>query len=318
MGNMWHSVSEFPQMIGRAGRPLYPEKGKVYLIVETGRKYSTQMEGSEDEVAFKLLSAPIEPVHVEWSDELEQDQVLAHSCVFSYLDDIEEVQSLCLGANQNAEKVLEKLEEFDFVKLRGKIVNVTSYGRAVSMSFLLPKEAQFIRESLFKRHPREIAIKLLPFENVYLTGTLQRELESAVRGKLSSNIFSPSFASILEELEKVLPEVSPNVQDKLFLIYQDFFMCEEEDCTEYAMEKVSSMIIELRRQGKHPMQIAEYFRRQYSLVLYPGDVFTWLDGIIRKLEAIERIAKVFRAKDAEFEARTLRKELEEGRTLRNE
>lgn len=318
MGNKWLSVREFHQMLGRAGRPLYHEKGKVYLIVEPGRKYSSQMEGSEDEIAFKLLTAPIEPVYVEWSDEMEQDQVLAHSCVFSYLDDIEEVQNKCLGANQSAEKVLEKLEEFEFVKLRGKLVSVTPYGRAVSMSFLLPNEAQFIRENLFKRHPKEIAIKLLPFENVYLTGTLQRELESAVRGRLSSNIFSPSFASILEELEKVLPEVSPNVQDKLFLIYQDFFMCEEEECTGYAMERVSSLIIELRRQGKHPTQIAEYFRKQYFLVVYPGDVFTWLDSIIRKLEAIERIAKVFRAKKAEFEARTLRRELEEGRKLRRD
>ncbi len=316
MGNKWLSVREFHQMLGRAGRPLYHEKGKVYLIVEPGRKYSSQMEGSEDEIAFKLLTAPIEPVYVEWSDEMEQDQVLAHACVFSYLDDVEEVQNKCLGANQSAEKVLEKLEEFEFVKLRGKLVSVTPYGRAVSMSFLLPNEAQFIRENLFKRHPKEIAIKLLPFENVYLTGTLQRELESAVRGRLSSNIFSPSFASILEELEKVLPEVSPNVQDKLFLIYQDFFMCEEEECTGYAMKRVSSLIIELRRQGKHPTQIGEYFRKQYSLVVYPGDVFTWLDGIIRKLEAVERIAKVFRAKKAEFEARTLRRELEEGRRFR--
>ncbi|USG99683.1 DEAD/DEAH box helicase [Thermococcus argininiproducens] len=318
MGNKWLSVREFHQMLGRAGRPLYHEKGKVYLIVEPGRKYSTQMESSEDEIAFKLLTAPIEPVYVEWSDELEQDQVLAHSSVFSYLDDIEKVQTLCLGANQNAEKVLEKLEEFEFVRLKGKLVQVTPYGRAVSMSFLLPKEAQFIRRNLFKKHPKEIAIKLLPFENVYLGGTFQRELESAVRGRLSSNIFSPSFASILEELEKVLPEVSPNVQDKLFLIYQDFFMCEAEECTEYAMERVSSLVIELRRQGMHPTQIAEYFRKQYSLILYPGDVFTWLDGIIRKLEAIERIAKVFRAKKAEFEATLLRRELEEGRKLRKD
>ncbi|MBC7095326.1 DEAD/DEAH box helicase, partial [Thermococcus sp.] len=177
MGNKWLSVREFHQMLGRAGRPLYHDKGKVYLIVEPGRNYSSQMEGSEDEIAFKLLTAPIEPVYVEWSDEMEQDQVLAHSCVFSYLDDIEEVQNMCLGANQSAEKVLEKLEEFEFVKLRGKLVNVTPYGRAVSMSFLLPKEAQFIRENLFKKHPREIAIKLQPFENVYLSGVIQRELE---------------------------------------------------------------------------------------------------------------------------------------------
>ncbi len=316
MGNKWLSVREFHQMLGRAGRPLYHEKGKVYLIIEPGKKYSAQMEQSEDEVAFKLLTAPIEPVYLEWSDELEQDQVLAHACVFSYLDDIEEVQSRCLGANQSAERVLEKLEEYDFVKLRGKLVNVTPYGRAVSMSFLLPNEAQFIRENLAKKSPREIAIKLSPFENVYLSGTLQRELEGAVRGRLSANIFSPSFASILEELDRVIPELSPNAQERLFTIYQDFFMCEEKECTEYAMHRISDRIMELRREGRHPTQISEYFRKMYGLILYPGDVFTWLDGIIRKLEAVERIAKVFRAKKAEFEARTLRRELEEGRKLR--
>ncbi|WP_457753710.1 DUF5814 domain-containing protein, partial [Thermococcus sp.] len=85
-----------------------------------------------------------------------------------------------------------------------------------------------------------------------------------------------------------------------------------------AMHRISDRIIELRREGKHPTQISEYFRKMYGLILYPGDIFTWLDGIIRKLEAVERIAKVFRVKDAEFEARTLRRELEEGRKLRRE
>ncbi len=317
MGNKWLSVREFHQMLGRAGRPLYHEKGKVFLIVEPGRKYSAQMESSEDEVAFKLLTAPVEPVQVEWSDELEQDNVLAHSCVFSRLDVIEDVQSQCLGANQSAEKVLEKLEEFEFVRLRGSLVEVTSYGRAVSMSFLLPKEAAFIRENLGKREARWIAVKLLPFENLYLSGTLQRELEGAVRGRLSANIFSPSFASILEELDKVIPELSPNAQEKLFTIYQDFFMCGEDDCTEYAAERVSDMIIELRRSGRHPTQIAEHFRKTYGLIAYPGDVFTWLDGIVRKLEAVERIARVFRSRRTENEARLLRKELEEGRRIRS-
>ncbi len=317
MGNKWLSVREFHQMLGRAGRPLYHEKGKVFLIVEPGRKYSAQMESSEDEVAFKLLTAPVEPVQVEWSDELEQDNVLAHSCVFSRLDVIEDVQSQCLGANQSAGKVLEKLEEFEFVRLRGSLVEVTPYGRSVSMSFLLPKEAAFIRENLGKKEARWIAVKLLPFENLYLSGTLQRELEGAVRGRLSANIFSPSFTSILEELDKIIPELSPNAQEKLFTIYQDFFMCGEEDCTEYAAERVSDMIIELRRSGRHPTQIAEHFRKTYGLIAYPGDVFTWLDGIVRKLEAVERIARVFRSRRTENEARLLRKELEEGRRIRS-
>jgi superfamily II helicase len=78
------------------------------------------------------------------------------------LDAIEEVQSKCLGANQNAGKVLEKLQEFGFVKIKKPIVKVTPYGRAVSMSFLLPKEAAFIRENLGKKEARWIAVKLLP------------------------------------------------------------------------------------------------------------------------------------------------------------
>ena len=316
MGNKWLTVREFHQMLGRAGRPLYHDKGRVYLVVEPGKKYSAQMEGTEEEVAFKLLTAPIEPVTVEWSDELEQDNVLAHSCVFNSLKTIEEVQERCLGANQNAGKVLEKLEGFGLVKLRRPLVEVTPYGRAVSMSFLLPKEAEFIRRNLSERPVRWIALKLFPFENLYLSGTLQRELEGAVRGRISSNVFSPSFASILDELDRVIPELSPNTAERLFTLYQEFFMCDEEDCTEYAMERVGNMIIELRRGGKHPTQIAEHFRKVYGLIVYPGDVFTWLDGIVRKLEAIERIARVFRARDAGREAKLLKMEIEEGKSLK--
>ncbi|WP_456366032.1 DUF5814 domain-containing protein [Thermococcus sp.] len=317
MGNKWLTVREFHQMLGRAGRPLYHEKGKVYLIVEPGRKYSAGMEGTEDEVAFKLLTAPIEPVFVEWSDELEGDNVLAHSCVFTKLETIEEVQASCLGANQSAGKVLEKLEEFGFVRLKGPIVEVTPYGRAVSMSFLLPKEAGFIRKNLGKKPVRWIAVKLLPFGNLYMGGVLQRELERAVRGRLSANVFSPSFTSILDELDKVIPELSPNAAERLFTLYQDFFMCPEEDCTDYAMERVSNLIIELRRSGKHPTQIAEHFRKAYGLIVYPGDVFTWLDGVVRKLEAVERIARVFKVRNVEKEAKTLRMEIEEGRILKS-
>ncbi|AAL80177.1 RNA helicase [Pyrococcus furiosus DSM 3638] len=318
MGNKWITVREFHQMLGRAGRPQYHEKGKVYIIVEPGKKYSAQMEGTEDEVALKLLTSPIEPVIVEWSDEFEEDNVLAHACVFNRLKVIEEVQSLCLGANQSAKNVLEKLMEKGLVKIYGDKVEATPYGRAVSMSFLLPREAEFIRDNLESTDPIEIAIKLLPFENVYLPGSLQREIESAVRGKISSNIFSSSFASVLEELDKIIPEISPNAAERLFLIYQDFFNCPEQDCTEFAMERIGRKIIDLRREGYEPSKISEHFRKVYALILYPGDVFTWLDGIVRKLEAIERIARVFNKRRVVEDTIRVRREIEEGKILKGE
>ncbi|AEC51486.1 ATP-dependent RNA helicase, putative [Pyrococcus sp. NA2] len=317
MGNKWLTVREFHQMLGRAGRPLYHEKGKVYLIVEPGKKYSAQMEGTEDEIALKLLTSPIEPVIVEWSDEIEEDNVLAHACVFNRLDVIEEVNSLTLGANRSAEKVLERLEELGMVKIRGNQVNVTPYGRAVSMSFLLPNEAEFVRKNLETLDPLTISIHLLPFENAYLPGFLQREIESAVRGRISSNIFSSSFASILDELDKIIPELSPSAADRLFLIYQDFFNCGEADCTEYAMEMVGKKIVELRREGNEPSKISEYFRKVYGLIIYPGDIFTWLDGIVRKLEAVQRIASVFKKREVEETALVIKREIEEGRIFKH-
>ncbi|MFA4668288.1 DEAD/DEAH box helicase [Pyrococcus kukulkanii] len=316
MGNKWLTVREFHQMLGRAGRPMYHEKGKVYLIVEPGRKYSAQMEGTEDEVALKLLTSPIEPVVVEWGEELEEDNVLAHACVFNNLKVIEEVHSLTLGASQSASEVLKRLEEKEMIRVRGSRVEVTPYGRAVSMSFLLPSEAEFIRENLGKIDPLGIAIKLFPFENVYLPGFLQREIESAVRGRISSNLFSSSFATVLEELDKIIPEISPNAADRLFLIYQDFFNCPEQDCTEFAMERIARKIVDLRVEGREPSKISEYFRKIYGLIVYPGDIFTWLDGIIRKLEAIERIARVFNARDTFNEASVIRREIEEGRRFK--
>ena len=55
MGIEWLTVQEFSQMLGRAGRPDYHDKGKVYMLVEPDCSYHNSMEMTEDEVAFKLL-----------------------------------------------------------------------------------------------------------------------------------------------------------------------------------------------------------------------------------------------------------------------
>lgn len=46
MGIEWLSVQEFHQMLGRAGRPDYHDRGTVYLLVEPDCSYHSSMEGT--------------------------------------------------------------------------------------------------------------------------------------------------------------------------------------------------------------------------------------------------------------------------------
>ena len=55
MGIKWLNVHEFNQMLGRAGRPGYHDKGLVYILAEPGRKFSSARGESEDEMALALL-----------------------------------------------------------------------------------------------------------------------------------------------------------------------------------------------------------------------------------------------------------------------
>ena len=74
MGGDWLNPSEFQQMCGRAGRKGMHDKGKVYSLVEIGKKYHAKMENSEDEVSFKLLNSEPEEVSLEYSEDEEFEQ----------------------------------------------------------------------------------------------------------------------------------------------------------------------------------------------------------------------------------------------------
>ncbi len=62
MGIEWLSVQEFEQMLGRAGRPDYHDRGRVFLLVEPDGVYHGSMDRTEDEVAFTLLKGDMEDV----------------------------------------------------------------------------------------------------------------------------------------------------------------------------------------------------------------------------------------------------------------
>ena len=81
MGIDWLNVQEFEQMLGRAGRPDYHDRGVVYLLVEPGAVYYGGMDRTEEQVAFDLLDGEMDPVGGTYDIETAAEETLANLVV---------------------------------------------------------------------------------------------------------------------------------------------------------------------------------------------------------------------------------------------
>ncbi len=134
MGIEWLTVQEFDQMLGRAGRPDYHDRGRVYLLVEPGGRYHRSMERTEDEVAFALLTGDTEDVRTRYDTPAAVEETLANVVV----------------AGRRAKALNESMVgELDTTHAVGKLLEYefidgfapTPRGRAVAEHFLSPDEA---------------------------------------------------------------------------------------------------------------------------------------------------------------------------------
>ncbi len=134
MGIEWLSVQEFSQMLGRAGRPDYHDRGTVYMLVEPDCSYHNSMEMTEDEVAFKLLKGEMEDVRNVYDERAGAEETLANIVV----------------AGKRAKRLNDRmLGEIDTTRSVGKLLEwefidglrPTPLGRAVTRHFLSPDDA---------------------------------------------------------------------------------------------------------------------------------------------------------------------------------
>jgi helicase len=141
MGIEWLSVGEFEQMLGRAGRPDYHDRGIVYALAEPDAVYHSSMESTEDEVALDLLKGETEDVLVDYTQEAADEQVLANVAY----------------AGENHRRVTESLlGEFDVETALGRLRDaalvrddeITRLGYVASSRFLSLEEATTVVESV--------------------------------------------------------------------------------------------------------------------------------------------------------------------------
>jgi helicase len=134
MGIEWLSVQEFEQMLGRAGRPDYHDKGTVYLLVEPDGAYHGSQEMTEDEVAFTLLKGEMEPVQTRYDESAAVEETLANVTVAgAHAKALNEA----MVGELPTKYALGKLLEYEFVDG----LDPTPLGQAVTSHFLSPGDA---------------------------------------------------------------------------------------------------------------------------------------------------------------------------------
>ena len=147
MGNKWIRPNEFSQMLGRAGRPSYHDRGIVYLLPEIGKEFDTD---TEEAMALNLLESDTEDVEIIYDEEQLKEQILADisSGAVNTMTDLEEFYENT-EIPSDTRYITRKLIDDGFIEYKKGILEATRYGRAVTMSFLSIEKAQFIKDSIF-------------------------------------------------------------------------------------------------------------------------------------------------------------------------
>ncbi len=309
MGNKWLTANEFHQMLGRAGRPSYHDLGKVYLLPEVGREFEDE---NEEMVAVDLLESDVDSIKVDYSEDDVVEQYLADICA-GRVESAAELQTAYkkMDLPLDFDAAYGLILDYGFIKEVNGVLKPSKYGRAVSVSFLHHDDAEYIRKRMGRMNPLEMAVILEPFENAYISQRLNAHISRALKINLSSRLFADSTLDILYNSSN-LASLDPAFQEKVISLQLEFFTCQCKDkpfCTCFQAE-LSRRIIKYRMNKRDPVDISRRLMKDYEIHAYAGDIFSWLDSVIRMLEAIRRIAYAFNRKKVVVECNRLIKEIE--------
>lgn len=303
MGIEWLTVHEFNQMLGRAGRPGYHDRGLVYVLAEPGRRYGAGSE-SEDEVALRLLHGEMENVAPEYEEEQQLEEVLANASMARSREDLERLHRLTPGLD-DLERSLRILRDAGLVKG----IEPTRLGRAASAHFLSPEQVEIVVKGLEAgKPPVSVAVELERFDALFLKAA--NRISADLRMQISERVLQGAFFDLISSPE--LRSLERKIQDQCLTFARDFMRCTCREapycgCVERA---VSLRILELRAEGSSPAGIIEEFSDRYGIYAYQGDLINYLDQAVRYLEAIEAVALVVIKGDRAAQAREVRKRIE--------
>ncbi|MFW9990343.1 MAG: DUF5814 domain-containing protein, partial [Candidatus Odinarchaeota archaeon] len=300
MGIKWLTVAEFEQMIGRSGRLKKHEKGLAYILVEPGKVYSPKMKITEENIAIKLLNGKIKDYELIPDEDKSQTEILAFIAMFNEWISKEIIFKFydnLINNHFDLEEILRKLLSFKLIRIKEDLkLKITRLGRAIANSFLsVEKSLEIIKILQNKiKNPLDIALDLEILRNVYLSKDLVADLSKNVNMKyFSNNLFSASVLSLMNaDYVKKRKTFSRDFIDFIIRLTSDIFNCTCKDnpycdCGRLNIEK---LILNLRVNDKMTIEeIANYLITEYKILVFKGDLITYLEEVIYSLESIKNI-----------------------------
>ncbi|AKH96669.1 DUF5814 domain-containing protein [Halanaeroarchaeum sulfurireducens] len=136
-----------------------------------------------------------------------------------------------------------------------------------------------------------------------------RQLASQLEVSFPKSAFSGATLDILfqGDLEK-LDDAS---RERVLDFNQDFLdcTCDSNPYCGHPERKFIAYLLDLRAQGLDPESMVAVMTEDYMLYAYPGDLYSFLDGGVRTLEAVEELAEVEGEKGAARRAGERKREL---------
>ncbi|MFW9854001.1 MAG: DUF5814 domain-containing protein [Candidatus Thorarchaeota archaeon] len=303
MGNKPLDPNSFTQMLGRAGRLGKHDRGRVVFLC-LGEEISSLDSRSEIEIAFQLLNSELAPIEPNHDGDACAEQILSICSSAKQIDpnDAKQIYQQMIGTTsypfmEHANYLIKK----GFLRLsstsrRGKrLLEVTSLGRAATLSFFSPSKVLSIVTMLrSEKHFVPIALEMNPLRNIYLSRKLHAYLEKTYHMRFSTRLInSPVLDVMMASLKgKESTELSKWCLNVFSKWTQSFFKCScsENPFCEHGQQEIGRFIVDERLDGKNVGQITTTITK-FELLIYPGDVLSFLNGFIHELEGIQRIAQ---------------------------
>lgn len=112
-----------------------------------------------------------------------------------------------------------------------------------------------------------------------------------------------------------LDALEPTVHDQVVGFTRDFLDCgcQSNPYCGHPQEKFARWVLEERLDGRDPEEIIDAMRDAYGCYVYHGDLISFLDDAIRRLEALADLAAVEGDGDYAEDVQAVRRGLERGR-----
>ncbi len=311
MGKDYLGNNMFLQMAGRAGRYKRHERGKVVLLAEVG---STSFSGekSEDQIALSLLEGHEDAIVLDADPEEIEAQLLAAITAGLDSTNLENFYNYILSAEEEFHYLLKELYKKKMLDKVNEEYKISKLGKATALSFFLPWQTLEIINKMNKKISiLQIAVEMEYFNNIYIDDKLKDEISRFLKINLPSMFFSDLIFNLFMHIDKISGKI-PEKIIKIMKKWQEVFSCEHDDkpYCDCGLLKINLDILNLRIHGFTPREISQYFRLEYNLRIYPGDIFKMLDDIIHRLKGIRRISKALNLQNYADEALNYIRKLE--------